>query len=152
MILILSMFISQMAGVIGMVLNFSSLGVWYEKLDKPFFTPPSWIFGPAWILLFTFIGISLYFVLTAEVKKEYKMTAVSIFFLQWCLNIFWSFMFFTLRNPFYGLLEISGLLVSIIIMIPTFGRISRAAAYLLIPYLLWVSFALVLNFFIWKMN
>lgn len=150
-ILIFSVLISQIAGVIGAVLNFSSLA-WYQKLDKPFFTPPDWVFGPAWILLFSLIGVSFYLILISEVKKEYKMTAIAIFFLQWFLNIFWSFMFFTLRNPLYGLLEISALLASIIVMISIFWKINKASAYLLVPYLLWVSFALILNFSIWRMN
>ena len=151
-ILIFSVLISQIAGVIGAVLNFSSLGAWYENLDKPFFTPPGWIFGPVWIFLFSLIGVSFYLILISEAKKEYKMTAIAIFFLQWLLNILWSFMFFTLRNPFYGLLEISALLASIIVMISIFWKINRVSAYLLVPYLFWVSFALILNFSIWRMN
>lgn len=152
LILILSVLISQTAGVIGAVLNLASLGIWYNNLDKPFFTPPDWIFGPVWILLFSLIGVSLYLVLISDAKREYKKTAVSIFFLQWVLNIFWSFMFFTLRNPFYGFLEISALSISIVIMISIFRKINKASAYLLIPYLLWVLFAAALNFSIWRMN
>lgn len=148
-LLLFALFFSLLAGVIGSLFN-ASVTDWYLTLNKPSFNPPSWIFAPVWTALFILIGISLYLILTAKDKN--KKPALIVFVIQWFLNIFWSYLFFGLHNPFYAFIEIILLLLSIIIMAIIFYRIDKRAAYLLIPYILWVSFAAFLNFTIWRLN
>lgn len=136
----------ELAGIIGSVFTYQSVQMWYPTLTKPFFTPPSWIFGPVWTLLYAFMGISLYLVLQ---KKKRKLTW---FWIQLVLNVVWSIVFFGLRSPEFGLFVIGGLLFSIIMTIRSFKKVEKRAAYLLYPYVAWVSFATLLNFAIVILN
>ena len=140
--LIGSIVICQLAGILGSVFTVSSVSTWYVTLEKPFFNPPSWVFGPVWTALYLLMGISLYLVWT---NRHRTRKALSIFAVQLALNTLWSILFFGLRSPLTAFIEIVLLWVAIILSIIYFYRISRPAAYLLIPYLLWVSFAAVLN-------
>lgn len=149
-ILIISILISQLAGVIGTLFSTPAIPIWYATLEKPFFSPPNVVFGPVWITLYTLMGISLFLVWTSKSKK--KERALSYFFVQLGLNTLWSYLFFGLQSPLLGLVGILGLLVAIIVTIREFRKISKNAAYLLYPYLAWVTFATLLNFFIWLLN
>lgn len=149
--LIASIIICQLAGLIGAVFTTPSISGWYAGLNKPFFNPPNWLFGPVWTLLYLLMGISLYLVWNQKKGVKTK-TALIIFAIQLGLNVLWSVIFFGLHSPLVAFLEIIVLWLFIILTIIKFFPISKISAYLLIPYLLWVSFASFLNFFIAKLN
>ena len=148
--LIISIIAPLGAGFIGSFFTTPSIGSWYSKLNKPSFNPPNWVFGPVWTILYIMMGISFYLVWTSG-KKNIK-TAIIIFAVQLALNLLWSILFFGMHNPMLAFIEIALLWISILATIILFYRISPLAAYLLIPYLLWVSFASALNFALWRMN
>jgi len=125
---------------------------WYTTLNKPSFNPPNWIFGPAWTILYIFMAISMWLVWKSDVPSAKKNTAIFIFAIQLILNFFWSILFFSFHQLGFALIEIILLWIFILLSILKFYPISTTAAYLLIPYLLWVSFASVLNFAIWRLN
>lgn len=147
--LVISIIICQAAGLLGSVFNIKSIPGWYSKLKKPSFNPPNWIFGPVWTFLYLLMGISLYLILVSQ--KDTPL-AIIIFSIQLFLNIAWSAIFFGMKKPFFAFLEIILLWISILASIIIFYEISDISSYLLIPYLLWVSFASLLNFSIWKLN
>lgn len=124
---------------------------WYQTLAKPSFNPPNWIFGPVWTILFSLLGIAFYLVLNAPPSKD-KKRGLIVWSIQYILNIFWSYLFFGSNNPFYALIDLVLLLSCIILTTLYFYRVQKYAGYLLIPYLMWVSFALLLNYAIWKLN
>ena len=150
--LIISLLICQVAGLVGSIFTMPAIGVWYATLHKPAFSPPNWIFGPVWIILFILMGIALYLVWSKSNGKEERNKAIIFFSVQLILNIAWSFCFFYLQNPLSGLVEIFVLWIFILLTIIYFYKISKLAAYLLIPYILWVSFAAVLNYFLFILN
>ncbi len=150
--LIGSIAICLLAGVIGSFFTVQNIPTWYTTLNKPFFNPPNWIFGPVWTILYILMGIALFLVLNKKEVKGEKGTAILFFGIQLFLNLLWSILFFGLKSPVAGLLEIGILWISIVFTIFLFYRISKLSALLLAPYLLWVSFATVLNYFIWRLN
>lgn len=150
--LIFSIAMCELAGVVGSFFTVSSIPTWYAALQKPSFSPPNWLFGPAWTVLYFLMGISFYLVWQKNLKKKKAMKAVWIFEIQLFLNIMWSFLFFGLKNPLYGFVGIVALWAAIAITIFKFYNISKTAAYLLVPYILWVSFALVLNYYVLILN
>jgi len=146
--LIISILLPFVASAIGGFFTATSVSSWYSTLNKPGFNPPNWVFGPVWSILYLLMGISLYL---AWLKKSDKY-AFLIFGIQLFLNVLWSVLFFGLRQPLYAFIEIIFLFAAILIMIRYFYRISKEAAYLLLPYILWVGFAAVLNYFIVVLN
>lgn len=150
--LVFSILVCQLAGLLGSVFTFSSIPTWYAAIKKPWFNPPNWIFGPVWTLLFLMMGLSLYLVLTKSFREKKVKQNLLFFGIQLTLNTLWSFLFFFLKNPLLGLIEILVLWVSILFTIIQFWKIDKRAAYLLLPYLFWVSFATLLNFYIWMLN
>ena len=124
---------------------------WYATLNKPSFNPPNYLFGPVWTSLYILMGVSLYLVLNTPAVKQ-RTAGIIIFSIQHFLNFWWSIIFFSLHQPGFAFIEIVLLWVSIITMIVTFFRIKPIAAYLQVPYLLWVSFASALNYGIWMLN
>lgn len=150
--LLISIIICQFAGVIGSLFTVSSLESWYFLLEKPSFSPPSWIFFPVWTLLYTLMGISLYIVWEQGLQKREVKIGVFFFGLQLSLNTLWSLLFFGLRSPYYSFLEILVLWAAILLTIVKFRKISTRASLLLTPYILWVSFAALLNYQIWILN
>jgi len=150
--LIVSISICQIAGIIGSIFTSPSISGWYADLQKPLFSPPNWIFAPVWILLFTLMGISLYLILKENLNDNTVKIGIAIFSFQLILNIGWSFLFFSLQNILYALFEIIILWFAILLTISQFWKINKKSSYLLIPYLLWVTFAAILNFAIWRLN
>lgn len=126
-------------------------GGWYDSLDKPFFTPPAFLFGPVWTVLYLAMAVSGWLVWRRAGFYRAKV-AMTLFFAQLALNLLWSAIFFGLRAPGLGLVEIVVLWVAILATILVFRRISRPAALLLVPYLAWVTFATALNAGIWLLN
>jgi len=141
-----------LAGAIGSVFTIESISGWYASLNKPFFTPPNWLFGPAWTTLYLLMGISLYLVWEKSGKDKKAKTAIIIFASQLALNILWSVIFFGLRLPFPAFVEIIALWLAIFFTIRAFYPISKKAAWLLVPYICWVSFAAALNLAVALLN
>lgn len=129
----------------------SGINIWYMGLNKPFFNPPNYLFGPVWSMLYILMGISFYRILQSQ-DSELKRKAILIFCIQLFLNFCWSFLFFRFQMLAISFIEIIIMWISIATMIYTFTKIDKTAAYLQIPYLLWVSFASVLNGAIWFLN
>jgi tryptophan-rich sensory protein len=129
----------------------TSPGGWYETLDKPFFNPPSWLFGPVWTILYVLIAISGWLVWR---QSGFSRTrgAMLLFFGQLALNLLWTAIFFGLRAPGLALVEIWILWAAILLTALAFRSLSRLAAVLLLPYLAWVTFAAILNAAIWWLN
>lgn len=137
--LFLAIIICQGAGLIGSIFTFNSVNTWYTTLNKPIFNPPSWIFGPVWTILYFLMGVSLY--LAWNTKK----ISLKWFWTQLALNSLWSVLFFGLRNPLLAFVEIILLWLAIFMTIKSFWNRNRTASLLLAPYLLWVTFASILN-------
>jgi len=150
--LVVSIVICQLTGFIGTFFTSDSITTWYTALNKPSFNPPDWIFGPVWIILYLMMGISLFVVWKEDLKNKEIKSAFIIFILQLIFNAAWSVVFFGAQSIIGELIVIIILWVLILITILKFIKISRVAGILLIPYLLWVSFATVLNFFIYNLN
>ncbi|NQW29053.1 MAG: tryptophan-rich sensory protein [Ignavibacteria bacterium] len=131
-------------GGISGIATASGLNVWFQDLEKPFFNPPSYLFGPVWTALYVLMGISLYLIAQSPTSKA-KRTAYRIFGVQLALNFVWSFLFFKYQMIGLAFVEILLIWVSIVTMIVVFNKIDRTAAILQYPYLLWVTFASVLN-------
>jgi len=144
--------VCQLAGVLGSLFTSPQIPTWYATLQKPGFSPPNWLFAPVWIILFVLMGISAYLVWNKGLEyKEVKMSLL-VFGIQLALNVLWSFLFFGLQSPFHAFIEIIILWATIAFTIVSFSKISKSAGLLLLPYILWVSFAMILNFYIWKLN
>ncbi len=141
-----------LAGFAGSIVTAPAIVTWYAGLAKPSFTPPGWVFGPAWTLLYILMGIAAGLVWGRGLDAPGVRPALRLFVLQLGLNVAWSFLFFGLRSPALGLLDIVLLWLAILATIVSFGRIAAAPAWLLAPYLAWVSFATVLNFSILRLN
>jgi tryptophan-rich sensory protein len=139
-------------GSIGSLVTMTGPGSWYATLQKPFFAPPNWVFAPVWITLFVLMGIALYLIWEYGTEHREVKVALGIFGVQFILNIIWSFLFFGLKSPLLGFIDILLLWVIIVVTIWTFYRMKKSAAYLLIPYLAWVSLASALNGAIYFMN
>lgn len=152
--LIISFSLPFIAAVVGSSFTFEAIPTWYASLQKPPLSPPNWIFAPVWTILYFLMGLSFYLLWIQKVKrkKEKKDTAIELFLIQLTLNTLWSILFFGLQNPFFALIGILFLWATILLTIIYFYKISKPAAYLLTPYLIWVSFATYLNFAIWKIN
>ena len=146
----------ELAGLVGSMFTFPAITGWYAALAKPSFTPPAWVFGPAWTILYALMGAALYLVWREKERKTEKSSEVKpalfVFGLQLALNVLWSVVFFGLRAPGAALFEIILLWISIIASIAFFLRVSRNAALLLVPYFFWVTFAATLNFYVWLLN
>lgn len=150
LILIAFLLLPQLAGGIGAYFTFPSISSWYQFLNKPFWSPPNWLFGPVWTLLYLLMGISSY--LVWQSKNENKSKILKIYFLHLALNSLWSIFFFGLKNPFLGFLEIIVLWAFILYLTINFYKIKKISGILFLPYLLWVSFASVLNLAIVLLN
>ena len=144
--ILLCLFVGWMGGVI----TEHSVATWYPTLVKPSWTPPNWVFPIIWSILYILMGISLWLLWIS--KTRYKFIAYLIFAIQLALNFAWSWIFFYQQKPFWAFLEILLLWIAVAGMIVTFRYHSKLAAYLQVPYLLWITYAITLNFFIWFYN
>lgn len=153
LILVSSIALCELVGALGSVFTIPSIPRWYAALAKPaFLTPPSWIFGPVWTALYLLMGVSLYLVWKGGMQRKGAPGAVRMFGIQLMLNLLWSLLFFGFHSPALGLLGIVLLWVAILATILRFYPLSRNAAALLAPYLLWVTFASLLNFYVFILN
>lgn len=167
-----SVLICEGSGLLGSFFTAPSIPIWYAGLEKPFFSPPNWLFAPVWTFLFFLMGVALYFAWkenfvpkTSVGQKTWnplstklwngawkEENAVAIFVLQLVLNITWSVVFFGLKSPGMAFFVILALWFAILYTIVNFYRISKNAGYCLLPYILWVTFAAILNFAVWRLN
>jgi translocator protein len=141
-----------LAGMIGSAFTTPAIPTWYAALVKPPLNPPSWVFGPVWTLLYILMGIALYLIWVRGWDRKDVQVATAIFGVQLALNVIWSYLFFGLQSPFLALIEIVLLWVAIFMTIWTFYRVSVPAALLLVPYIIWVTFAAYLNYGIYLLN
>jgi benzodiazapine receptor len=151
-ILVVALVVSLLPGVIGSVFTAPAIPIWYAGLVKPSFNPPDWLFGPVWTALYLMMGIALFLVVKNGMKERQVRIAVALFLAQLFLNGLWSYIFFGLRSPGWALVEIIVLWIFILLTIVACFRVSRAAGWLLVPYILWVTFAAVLNGAIQRLN
>ena len=136
---------------LGGYFTFLSVETWYQTLNKPSFNPPDWIFGPVWTTLYILMGIAIWLVWKNKPSKI-RTTSIRIFWLQLFFNIFWTYLFFGIQRIDLGFFEIIFLIFLISLNIIYFFKINKNASYLLVPYLIWVLYASILNYNIWILN
>ncbi len=135
----------ELVGLLGTPFTISAIPTWYATLNKPFFAPPNWLFGPVWTLLYFMMGVSFFLIWKQGLQKKKIKTASMYFLAQLALNFIWSPIFFGFRAPLFALVVIVAMWAMIVMTMKKFYPLSRFAFYLLVPYLLWVSFATLLN-------
>jgi translocator protein len=150
--LILCIATCQLAGVIGSQFTAGSVTTWYTTLDKPWFTPPGSIISAVWIILFALMGLSLFLIWQKGTSSSNTKIALVVFAFQLLVNILWSYAFFGLQSPLAAIIVIVFLWLLILQCIIRFWYISKYASLLLVPYILWVSFAAFLNYTLWRLN
>ncbi|MBI2024641.1 MAG: tryptophan-rich sensory protein [Candidatus Harrisonbacteria bacterium] len=150
--LVIAIGICELAGVIGSLFTAPAIPGWYAGLAKSELTPPGWIFGPVWTALYALMGVAAFLIWKRGLRRKEIKTALIIFDAQLVLNVVWSIIFFGLQSPGWALVDIALLWLAIVWTIAVFYKISKPAAYLLLPYFLWVSFASYLNYSIWQLN
>lgn len=143
--LIVSIVVCELVGLLSTPFTIAAIPEWYAFLIKPSFSPPNWIFGPVWTLLYLMMGVSFFLLWQLGWKKKKVKDAAYFFGAQLALNFFWSIAFFGLRSPLLSLVTIVALLALILLTMKHFYPLSKPAFYLLVPYLFWVSFATLLN-------
>ena len=150
--LIIAIAIPLLIGSTSAFFTVTGVGSWYQTINKPSWNPPDYIFGPVWTTLYVMMGVSLFLVWNSGADASSKSKAVVLFAIQLVLNFFWSFIFFDQQLIGTAFAEIIVLWLFIILTIFAFARISKTAAWLLVPYISWVSFAAFLNYTIWQLN
>lgn len=150
--LVRSLVLPLVAGAIGSAATYPNLAGWYDALEKPAFSPPNRVFGPVWTTLYLLMGTAHYLVTQAKAEPTAQRAAQILYGMQLVMNALWSIVFFGRRAPGAALVEIVLLWTAIVLTIFAFARVSRLAALLLAPYLLWTTFAAVLNAAIWRLN
>lgn len=147
----LSILIPLVAGFLGSIFTTPAVKTWYLTINKPTWNPPSWLFGPVWTALFIMMGVALYLVWSKKIDSKIRV-ALKIFSAQLALNVLWSVFFFGMGNFWLAFGEIIVLWVFILVTLLLFGKVNKTAGWLLVPYLLWVTFAAYLNFTIASLN
>lgn len=150
--LIAAITVLEFAGIVGSIFTAPSVASWYPQLTKPALNPPAWVFGPVWTTLFALMGIAAFLVWKKGLNHKNVRVALALFIGQLILNALWSIIFFGLRSPGGALIEITFLWLAILATIIAFAKISKPAAWLLLPYILWTSFAMYLNYALWTLN
>lgn len=150
--LIISLLIPLLVGAVSAYFTTSSVDTWYQTINKPSFNPPNYIFAPVWTVLYILMGIALFLVWNSRAEKVVKSNAIYLFGFQLLLNFLWSFIFFNQHHFLGALIDIILLWIVIVLTIKSFGKIKPQAAWLMLPYLLWVSFAIVLTYSVWRLN
>lgn len=144
--------VSELTGIIGSIYTAPAIEGWYAGIIKPELNPPTWVFGPVWTTLYALMGIAAFLVWKKSWNRRDVKIALGIFVGQLILNTLWSIIFFGLHSPGGAFIEIIFLWLAIAATIVAFAKISKTAAWLLVPYILWVSFASYLNYSIYVLN
>jgi translocator protein len=152
LLFVIALGICLLAGYIGSYYSTPEIPTWYAGLEKPDLTPPSWVFGPVWTVLYIFMGISLYWVLETGVKSQDAKLGMILFIFQLLLNVIWSYIFFNLHSTFFSFLIIIMLWAVLLCTIVQLFRVSIPASVILVPYFCWISFAAYLNYALLIMN
>jgi len=147
-----SIVVCELAGLIGSLFTTPAIPGWYAGLTKPSFNPPSWVFAPVWTALYAMMGLAAWLVYDKGFKRPEVKKALTVFAVQLLLNTLWSIVFFGAHQIFASVIVIVLLWAMILWTILLFRRISRAAAWLLVPYILWVSFASILTVSVYVLN
>ena len=150
LMLVLFVAAPQAAGLLGTIFTTPAIPGWYAGLEKPDFSPPNWVFGPVWTALYLMMGIAAFLVWRRRSPNTDR--ALTAFWIQLALNTLWSILFFGMKSPLLGLIDIVLLWLAIVWTMVEFKKVSQPAFWLLVPYLLWVSFATALNFAIFQLN
>lgn len=150
--LIVSLTLPQAAGALGAYFTSAAIATWYVTLEKPVFNPPNWLFGPVWLVLYVLMGLAIYGVWQSKKEGVTKRRAMTTFWIHLLLNAIWPIVFFSLKNLGLALVNIILVWSMIIVLIVQFWKIDRRSSYLLMPYLVWVSYATTLNAWIWVVN
>ncbi len=150
--LVIAVALPLIVGGVSSIFTQQGVNTWFTTIAKPSFNPPSWVFAPVWTTLYVLMGIALYLVWVSPIGDTTKRKAYVIFGIQLVLNFAWSVIFFSLQEPGWAFVDIILLWLSIVATMLVFRPIHKATFWLLLPYLLWVSFASVLNFAIWHLN
>lgn len=153
--IIIAVFVCLVLGGLSGIATVSEIKNWYLQLNKPSFNPPNWLFGPAWSTLYTFMGIAFALIwdrLEKANTKVFSSNAIRFFLIQFVLNLLWSSIFFSMHLIAFALIEMLVLWVFILLTILHFYRINKLAGIILIPYILWVSFATLLTASILYLN
>ncbi|MES2517197.1 MAG: TspO/MBR family protein [Bacteroidota bacterium] len=150
--LVIAILVCEIGGIASGFFSQSGVGTWFISLNKPSWNPPAYLFAPVWTLLYLLMGISFWLIWKSNATEPKKTNAMIIFGVQLFLNFWWSILFFKLHTPALALIDIILMFITINITIFWFAKISRTAAWLLVPYISWVSFASLLNYTIWIMN
>ena len=150
--LVISIGVPLVVGFVGGLFTRPEIDGWYQTIEKPEWQPPNSVFGPVWTALYVMMGIALYLVWCSHAPADKKRTAITLWVVQLVLNSFWSFLFFNLHRLELALIEIILLWIFILLTIFSFARINKLAAWLLVPYISWVSFASILTYTIWQLN
>lgn len=144
--------VAELAGILGTVFTVRSIPTWYAGLQKPSFNPPNWVFGPVWTVLYFLQGLAAYLVWERRDSHPQAGTALKLFWIQLALNAIWTPIFFGAKNLGLAFVEIILMWIFIVLTMVWFWRVRPTAAYLMLPYLAWVTFASVLNFSLWRLN
>lgn len=146
-----SVLVCLLTGGISGWLSVNGMADWYSSLVKPFFNPPGYLFGPVWTILYMLMGIS-FSIVALSAFSTLKRLSVFLFCIQLLLNFLWSILFFRFHSPLLALFDIILLWIFILLMIIFFYKVKPIAAWLQLPYLIWVTFAAILNYSIWMLN
>ena len=149
---IIAIFLCESVGISSGLLASANKNDWFDNLIKPTWNPPAYLFGPVWTILYLLMGISLALIWKNKATALNKRNAYVLFAIQLFLNFWWSIFFFKMHSPALALVDIVLMVITIILTIFSFSSFSKPAAWLLVPYISWVSFATVLNFSIWYLN
>lgn len=149
---VISLAIPLGIGALGSIFTTPEIDSWYRTIEKPSWNPPDGVFGPVWTSLYVLMGIAFFLVWKADRTAAGKSTAIILYSIQLLLNLGWSWIFFSRHAIGWALAEIIVLWVFILLTIFSFARFSKVAAWLLVPYISWVSFAAILNYTIWQLN
>jgi translocator protein len=149
--IIISFLLPFLAGAIGSLATYPAIPTWYASLIKPSWNPPNFLFGPVWTILYILMGVSFYLVISQKKNKMVRL-AIQPYYVQLILNTLWSIVFFGFKDLYLALINIAFLWIFIVLTILDFYKVKKLAAYLMIPYLLWVSFAAFLNLTVYLLN
>lgn len=150
--LVIAILTCEVIGFTSGLIGSAGMNVWFDNLQKPSWNPPNYLFAPVWTFLYALMGIAFWLIWKNESPESNKRSAYTVFALQLFLNFCWSIIFFRFQAPFFALIEILLLLAMILLTAYHFAKFSKTAAFLLIPYALWVSFASFLNYTLWSLN
>ena len=150
--LVIALALPLLVGFTSGMFTMEGVKTWYLTINRPTWNPPNWVFAPVWTTLYILMGIALFLVWKSDSSAELKKIAIALFVVQLFLNFCWSLIFFKWQQPGWAVVELAALWITILLTIFAFAQVNKIAAWLLVPYISWVSFAGILNYTIWRLN